>query len=124
MSATPVEHFRWSYEGDVALVEVLSRELNQPRLAEEFGAQLHALLRSYPLKNVVLDFHRTKYMSSTAYATLVNFARAAAAENVKLAICGMEPELRVGADIIGLPTFIPIHDDQKTAVASLQAANM
>jgi anti-anti-sigma factor len=117
----PAAHFRWSLEDGVAVVEILSRELNQPRFAQELGVQLGALLDARPSDRILLNFHKTKYMSSTSFATLLNFAKAVEAVGAKLAICAMDRDVRVGADILSLGQFIPIFDDEASAIAALRS---
>jgi anti-anti-sigma factor len=121
MATKPTEHFRWFLEDDVAIVEVLSRELNQPHLAQEFGAQLRALLASRPSDRLVVNFSKTVYMSSTAFATLFDLYKHASAAGVRVALCGMSPAVRVGADILCLGEYVPIFDDEASALASLAA---
>jgi anti-anti-sigma factor len=121
MSREPIEHFRWFLENGVAVVEVLSRELNQPAFAQELGAQLRALLATKPAEFMLINFHKTRYMSSTAFAVLFETGKLARGSNVRLVLCGFDPDVRVGADILSLGDYIPIVDDEPAALAALRA---
>jgi anti-anti-sigma factor len=105
----------------VAVVEVLARELRQPWFAQQLGAQLRRLLSERPADRFLLDFHRTEYMSSTAFAALFDFAKAAAEAGARVAICGMSPIIRVGAEILSLDQYIPFADDEAAGLALLGA---
>ena len=120
MDIEPTAHFRWFLEDGVAVVEVLTRELNNPYYAEEFGAQLQALVASRASDRILLNFQHTKSLSSTTCAALFKFARAASGAGVRVVACGMDPVVRMGADIASLDEFIPIFDDEPTARAALQ----
>jgi anti-anti-sigma regulatory factor len=122
MSDQPGEYFRWTLQDGVAVVEVLARELNQPWFAQEFGAGLRELLTARPSDRFLIDFHRTEAMSSTAFAALFDFARAASAAQARVAICGMSPAVRFGAEILSLDQFIPFTDDEADGLATLRAA--
>jgi anti-anti-sigma regulatory factor len=57
-------------------------------------------------------------MSSTAFGALLIFRKQVAAARGELRICSMDPAVRFGADVCGLGRFIPIHDDQPSALAA------
>jgi anti-anti-sigma factor len=121
MANEPQAHFRWWLRGGVAVVEILTVELNQPRIAQEFGAQLRGLLTSKSADRILLDFHHTKFMTSTSFGELLRFVKDANAEGVRVAVCAMEPAVRMGATILSLDQFIPITADVKTGLAALDA---
>lgn len=114
------EFVRWRTVDGVAVFEVVVRELNDPTTAQRFGATLRKLIAVRASSRMVLDFQRTQYMSSTAFGTLLEFARAAGNSNIRFAICGLAPSVRIGAEILNLGRFIPIFDDTAAAVAALR----
>ncbi len=122
MENIPPAHFQWDLVDGVAVVEVLTRDLNQPHLAQELGGQLQALLQAGATKRFVLNFHRTRYMSSTAFAALLGFGKKVDAAGGKATICAMQPDVRIGADILSIGTFIPIHDHEAEALAAVSPA--
>jgi anti-anti-sigma factor len=120
MAYEPPEHFRLELIDGVAVIGVLSIELNQPRFAQEFLEQLRALLASRVANRFLLDFQHTKYMSSTSFAAIFDFVKAASESGVRVAICGMAPSVRVGAEMLCLDQYVPMFDDQPTALAALR----
>ncbi|WP_435011372.1 STAS domain-containing protein [Tundrisphaera lichenicola] len=110
-------HFRWSRVGGVAVVEILSRHIQGPEMAQELGKQLNSLLEAGETQ-LLINFEKTQVMSSTAFGTLLNFWKQVHAAHGKLKICSMDPSVRFGADILRLGEYIPIHDDQASALAA------
>jgi anti-anti-sigma factor len=101
----------------VAVVEILAREIQGPAAAAALGEQLNALLRSGETR-LLLDFERTRVMSSTAFSTLFNFWKQVDAAHGELRICSMDPSVRFGAEILSLGRCISIHDDRPSAMAA------
>ena len=122
MSSERADNYRWFLEDGVAVVEVIDRELNQPEQVHDLGLQLRALLAQKPADKMLLNFDATRDMGSTAFAVLFEFVKAASEAGVKLLICGMHPDIRIGADILSLGEFIPIVDDEPAAMAALRAS--
>ena len=114
---------QWSRVGSVAVVEILSREVQERDAAEALGKQLRSLLLSGE-KLLLLDFGRTRVMSSTAFGALLIFSKEVEAANGVLRICSMDRAVRFGADVCGLGRFIPIHDDKPSALAAFAREGM
>ena len=108
---------QWSRVDGVAVVEVLARDIQGPEAAAALGEQLGALFRSGETR-LLLDFGRTRVMSSTAFGTLLNFWKQVDAAQGELRICSMDPPVRFGADILSLGRYIPIHEDIPSAMAA------
>ncbi len=107
----------WSRVGGVAVVDVLHKEILGPEAAAALGEQLGSLLRSGEVRQL-LDFSRTQLISSTVFGALLSFWKQVEAAGGELKICGMNPSVRLGADILCLGEFIPIHDDKAAALAA------
>lgn len=120
MSQTAPAHFQWELVGDVAVIEILSRELNLPYHAQELTSQLQALLDSKASAKYLLDFHRTRLLSSTSFAALLNFSRKLQDAGAQARICQLDPDVRVGADIIGLGRFYAIHETEAEALTAFE----
>jgi anti-sigma B factor antagonist len=114
-SSAPI--MQWSDENGVAVVEVLARELQGPEAAATLREQLESLLRSGETR-LLLDFGRTRVMSSTAFGALLTLWKQMDAAGGELRICDMDPTVRFGADILRLGQYIPIHDDRASALAA------
>jgi anti-anti-sigma factor len=121
MANETTAHYRWALQDGVAVVEVLTRELNQPHLAEEFEAQLRGLIVSKAADRILIDFRHTKFMSSTAFGALMSFVKAAQEAGVKVALCGMEPAVKMGADILCIDQLVPVVGDERAGLAALSA---
>jgi anti-anti-sigma factor len=117
LNVTSIRLAEWSRVGDVAVVRILSRELQGPDAAQAFGDQLTALFQMGEPR-ILIDFARTRVVSSTVFATLLNFWKLVYTANGQLKICSMEPAVRFGADILRLGRYIPIHDDRQSALAA------
>jgi anti-anti-sigma factor len=120
MASVQPDYLSVSLHDGVAVVEILVRELNQPAFAQELGAQLKEFLRSRPSDRVLLDFHNTEYMSSTAFAALFQFAKDTSAAGIRAAVCGMSPDVRIGAQILSLDHYLPFADDVPSGLAALR----
>ena len=114
---------QWSRVDGVAVVEILSREIQDLDVAGALGKQLGSLLLSGE-KRLLLDFGRTRLMSSSAFGALLIFREQVAAADGELRICSMNPDVRFGADVCGLGRFIPIHADKPTALAAMTREGM
>jgi anti-sigma B factor antagonist len=101
----------------VTVVRIVQSDLRQPDEAVDLGDQISNLIASGG-KRLVIDFHRVGYLGSTGFATLLVLARKAAQGGGQLKLCGLQPEVRFGADILGIGSLIEIYDDSSSAVAS------
>jgi anti-anti-sigma factor len=110
-------HFRAETVDDVIVVSLLEPEIRTPIMAASVGKDLGALAERLGAQRYVLNLKRTKYMSSTTFAMLLNFAKKVTARGGTLKLCEMDPEVRIGADIIGLGRFVPIVAEESVAIA-------
>jgi anti-anti-sigma factor len=95
------------------------REIRSPSVAEEFGRELNDLIGvGGETPRFLLDLSRTGYMSSTGFAVLVGFYKKVTEAGGVLKICGIDANVRVGAEIIGLGRLVEIFDDEDSALAS------
>jgi anti-anti-sigma regulatory factor len=122
MANTKEPYIRWSRRDGVAVVEVMVVELNQPAFAAEFGAELSSLLAAQVSDRILIDFRRCKYLSSTAFAAIFRFSKDASAVGVRVALCGLDNALRIGAEILMLDQLIPIVADESAGLEALGPA--
>jgi len=108
--------FTLSTSRGVTIVHVQPREISNPDQAREFGQHLDRLLEPGGPSRFLLDFDKTKSMSSTAYAVLLTFAKKVGGAGGEVKICRMDPSVRFGADILSLGQFIEIHPDERSAL--------
>jgi anti-sigma B factor antagonist len=122
MSEFESSHVRAETVDDVVVLSLLTPEIRTPIMAASVGKDLGEMVEKIGPARYVLNLKRTRFMSSTAFAVLLNFAKKVHAAGGILRLCAMDPEVRIGADIIGLGRFVPILDDESTAIAMYQAA--
>ena len=115
-------HVRAETVGEVIVLTFLVKEIRTPIMAASVGKDLGEMLDRIGAARYVLNLKHTRYMSSTAFAVLLGFAKKVNAAGGALRLCEMDPEVRIGADIIGMGRFVPILDDEATAIAMLQTS--
>jgi anti-anti-sigma factor len=118
MSNVEFQHIKANMVGDVAVVEVLTKELRFPAQAQELGRELAIVAAQGWAKRLLVNMRHVKYLSSTGFATLVGLAKQAADQASVLKFCGFQPEVRIGADIIGLDRLTPLFETEHEALES------
>ncbi len=106
---------------DIAVVEVLSKELRFPQHSQELGAELALVAAQDWAKKLLVNMKHTKYLSSTGFAVLINLVKAAKARGDRVKFCCLDPEVQIGADIIGLDKFAEIYETEHEAVKSFSS---
>jgi anti-anti-sigma regulatory factor len=115
----PLAKIRSELVEGVAIIDLLPRELTEPDEAARLGAALRSVLDAHISDRLLLNLSATRYLSSTAFAALLNFGLHAREARARVAICGLDPIARVGANILHLGEVVPIFEDEPTALASL-----
>jgi anti-anti-sigma regulatory factor len=62
------------------------------------------------------------YRSSTGFAALFKLVTRAKVEGREVKLCGMGTGVRLGAEIVGLPKLVEIHDDKASAMRTFARA--
>jgi anti-sigma B factor antagonist len=122
MSSPDFQHLRLSMVKDVAVVEIRTRDLQGPMLAHELGTELDLVVAQKWARRLLVNFRRVTYVSSTGFAALFRLLSRARAEGREVKLCGMETGVRLGAEIIGLPKLVEIHDDEAAALRTFARA--
>jgi anti-anti-sigma regulatory factor len=104
--------------GDVALVEILSRNLQGPKAGHELGSELAVILAKDDARRILVDFRRAAFLSSSSFAALFKLVNKARGAGRVVKFCSMAPGVLAGADVVGLPKIVEIHKDQ---LSGLQA---
>jgi anti-anti-sigma factor len=112
MTTTEFQHFRLSMLGDVALVEILTRDLQGYKTGLELGFELARVLDLDRARRILLDFRRAAFLSSSSFAALFRLVSHARASGREVRFCSMAPDVLAGAEVVGLPKVVPIHQDQ------------
>jgi anti-anti-sigma factor len=117
MSDFESPHVRAETVDHVIVLTLLVPEIRTPIMAASVGRDLGELADRCGAGNYVLNLKRIKYMSSTAFAMLISFVKKITGSGGALKLCEMDPEVRIGADIIGLGRFVPIVAEEAVAIA-------
>lgn len=118
-AATPdFDNIKMNMVDDVAVVEVLSKEVRFPQQAQELSYELGLVVAQDWAKKTLINLSRTKYFSSTGFAVLAGLVKKAMELGHVVKFSGMSRELRVGADIIGLDKLASIYETEDDALAS------
>ena len=116
------QHLRLSMVNDVAVVEIRTRDLQGPMLAQELGTELALVTAQDWARRLLVNFRRVTYVSSTGFAALFKLVSRARAEGREVKLCGMDTGVRLGAEIVGLQKLVEIHDDEAAALRTFARA--
>jgi anti-sigma B factor antagonist len=122
MSSPDFQHLRLSMVKDVAVVEIRTRDLQGPMPAQELGTELALVAAQEWARRLLVDFRRVTYVGSTGFAALFKLMSRARAEGREVKLCGMGNGVRLGAEIVGLPKLVEIHDDEAAALRTFARA--
>jgi anti-anti-sigma factor len=122
MPTPDFQHLRLSMVKDIAVVEILTRDLQGPMLALELSAELALVTAQEWARRLLVDFRGVTYLSSTGFAALFKLVSRACAEGREVKLCGMGNGVRLGAEIVGLEKLVEIHDDEAAALRAFARA--
>jgi anti-sigma B factor antagonist len=122
MTDADFQHIRVSMVKDVAVVEIRTREIHGTKPAQELGDELALVTAQEWAGRLLVNFHRVGFLSSTGFAALFKLVGRAKAEGREVKFCGMEPGVRLGAEIVGLDKVAEIHDDEGSALRAFARA--
>ena len=112
MSTVEFQHIKTTMVDDVAVVEVLPKELRFPAQAKELGDELALVAGQEWAKKLLINMKHVKYLSSTGFAVLFNLAKRAKDQGDQVRLCAIDPEVQIGAGIIGLDKVVPIDETE------------
>ncbi len=122
MTAPDFKHLRLSLVEDVVLVEIMSKDVQGPDRAQEFSAELAAVVGHDSVQPLLVDLCRTSYLSSMGYSALFKMVKEAKARQRLIKFCRIDPDVRVGADAIGLYKVVDLYDSRESALAAFANA--
>ena len=122
MSSPDFQHLSLSMVKDVTVVEIRTKDLQGPMLAQELGTELALVTAQEWARRLLVNFRRVNYVSSTGFAALFKLVSQARAEGREVKLCGMETGVRLGAEIVGLEKLVEIHDDEAAALRTFARA--
>jgi anti-sigma B factor antagonist len=122
MSKPEFTHIRLSSVGDVVLVELTTKDIQGPTLAQELGGELAQVMAQDWAKRLLFDFQKVAYFSSTGFAVLFRLVTEARKKGLELKFCSLDPAVELGAQIVGLDKVAEIHLTQESALKSFASA--
>ena len=126
MSTSPPEFelLALNMVGDVAVAQVTAHELRFPNQAQALSYELGLVVGQDWAAKTLVDLGRVQYVGSTAYAVFFGLVKKARELGHSLKFCGLNQEVRIGADIIGLDRLAEIYPTEAEALAAFaQPAN-
>jgi anti-anti-sigma factor len=116
------EQIRVTKINDVLLIEILSCDVQGPDQAKKFTAELVAVAKQESQQPILLDMRRCAYLSSMGYSSLFLLVKQAKERQRPVMFCNMHPDVKVGADIVGLHHVVEIFDSRESALEALAQA--
>ena len=113
------EHVRLSKVDDVVLIEILSGDVQGPDRATQFSAELIAIADQESADPILLDMSGCIYFSSMGYSALFKLVKRSRERQRRVKFCNMHPDVKVGADIVGLYHVVEVCDCRESALAAL-----
>jgi anti-anti-sigma regulatory factor len=107
-------------EPRVVVIEFLTHDIAGPVHADELAKQLDMLVKSGLPHNFVIDFSNIHSLGSTAFGTIVSFARQVG----RLHVCNIPKTLEIGAALIGLDACAEFAADRPSAIEYARTAAM
>ena len=98
------------------IVEFLSHEIADPEHSSELRRQLAALVRPDLPNRYVIDLHKVRIVSSTAFGASSGSCSKVRKASGTVVLCNMDEFVRFGADIIRLGDYAPIVADRRAAL--------
>ncbi len=115
---TNFEHIRLSKLNDVVLIEIMSCDVQGPDRAQKFSAEMCSVANDGSTQPILLDMRRCGYFSSMGYSALFKLVKAAKERSRPVKFCNMHPDVKVGADIVGLYHVVETYANRESALAA------
>jgi anti-anti-sigma regulatory factor len=122
MSTADLTHFRLRNVHDVVVVDVVSKDIQGPDMTTEFICELMKVVEQDDAKPILLNLRPTTHLSSMGYAALFKLVKGAKERQRPVRFCNMHPDVRVGAEIVGVPLVVEIDDCEESALKALAPA--
>ncbi len=73
-------------------------------------------------RRLVVNMKHARYLSSTGFAILFKLVKQAKDQGSNIKFCNLDPEVRIGADIIGLDKIASIYGTEQEAIKAFADA--
>jgi anti-sigma B factor antagonist len=119
MPAADFKHFRLRDIDGVVVIDMVSKDIQGPDMATAFIAELMTVAQQDDGRPILLNLRRTIHFSSMGYAALFKLVKCAKERQRPVRFCDMHADVRIGADIVGLPLVVEIDDTEESALKAL-----
>ena len=102
---------------DVTIVDFNQAVIVDDTQIARIGQQLHDLVDRQARKKIILDFSKTRSLSSSALSILIALRSKADQINGRIVICGLGKELKRAFKITNLHKLFTICKNEETALA-------
>lgn len=104
--------------GDVTVVRFADRKILDESSIQELGAELFRLVEEDHRKKILLNFTNVDFLSSAALGKLITLDKKVKADNGKLKLSNIRPEIYDVFAITKLNRLLDIKDDEAAALAA------
>lgn len=118
---TPTDLLTFDHIGSVCVVTITTRELTSS-LAEELSTRLLTLLNESKTRYFVIDFSQVQYMESACLGSLVQFLKWLAHEEGRIAVAGVQENVRFLFRVTKLDKVFPLCADVPAAIRMVEHA--
>jgi anti-anti-sigma regulatory factor len=122
MAASAFKHIRVRHADGVTVIEMITNDIQGPDLATEFIDELMVVVEQDESGPIVMNLGRAIHFSSMGYAALFKLVKRAKERQRPVRYCNMHPDVRIGADVIGLPLVVEIDDTEESALHAFGSA--
>ena len=102
---------------DVTIVDFNQAVIVDDAQITKIGRQLHDLVERQARKKIILDFSKTRSLSSSALSALITLRKKADEINGQVVICGLGKELKRAFKITNLHKLFTICKNEEKALA-------
>jgi len=107
------------FEG-VVLIEIMCCDVQGPDRAQNFSAELMSVAQQDSQKPILLDMRRCAYFSSMGYSSLFKLVKESKERGRRVKFCNMHPDVKVGAEIVGLFHVVEMYDSRQAALQAFR----
>lgn len=119
MAADYSDHFDAEDVDGVTVVTTTTELIRHPPQAQAFSEDLARLVNHDLRTKIVINLKATRYLGSSAFAALIGLSKLVSSKGGKLALCELDPDVMVGANILSLGSLVPIFETEKEAIAAV-----
>ncbi|MFH0963250.1 MAG: STAS domain-containing protein [Planctomycetota bacterium] len=103
--------------GEVTIVTFVDKKILDESNIQDIGDQLFELIEKHYKIDLLLNFENVEYLSSAALGKLITLNKKVKAENGKLKLCCIRPQIYDVFKITKLNKLFEIHDTEERALA-------